>query len=156
MGFPCGSTPAMQELKVRFLGWEDLLEEGMTTHSSILSWRILWTEEPDGLQSIGSQIVGHDWSDLAHTHVLWKSLSSEMTYIPHFTFLSLNIPWMWSFWPSHVCGIPVFTKLGLISPTNLSRVNLILRPVRRIMKAKESLVPPHTHLAVQLELFSLS
>ena len=41
------------------LGWGDLLEVGITTHSSILSWRILWTEEPDGLQSIGSQRVGH-------------------------------------------------------------------------------------------------
>ena len=42
------------------LGWEDLLEEGMATHSSILAWRIPWTEEPDRLQSMGSQRVGHD------------------------------------------------------------------------------------------------
>jgi len=40
------------EIWVRFLGWEDPLEEGMATHSSILAWRILWTEEPDGLQSM--------------------------------------------------------------------------------------------------------
>ena len=39
------------------------LEEGMATHSNILAWRILWTEEPGGLQSIGSQRVGHNWSD---------------------------------------------------------------------------------------------
>ena len=45
---------------VQSLGWEDRLEEGMTTHSSILVWRILWTEEPGGLQSIGSQRVGHN------------------------------------------------------------------------------------------------
>ena len=45
---------------VESLGWEDLLEEGMATHSSILAWRILWTEEPGGLQSIGLQTVGHD------------------------------------------------------------------------------------------------
>ena len=49
----------MQETRVRSLGWEDSLEEGMATHSSILAWRILWTEEPGGLQSTGSQ------SDLA-------------------------------------------------------------------------------------------
>ena len=41
------------EILVRFLGWEDPLEEGMATHSSILVWRITWTEEPGGLQSIG-------------------------------------------------------------------------------------------------------
>jgi len=48
-----------------FLGWKDPLEEGMATHSSILGWRIPWTEEPGGLQSMGSQRVGHDCSDLA-------------------------------------------------------------------------------------------
>ena len=42
------------------LGWEDPLEEGMATHSSILAWRIPWTEEPAGLQSIGSQRVGYN------------------------------------------------------------------------------------------------
>ena len=49
-----------QEMQVQFLGWEETLEEGMATHSSILAWRIPWTEEPGGLQSIGSQKVGHD------------------------------------------------------------------------------------------------
>ena len=44
---------AIQELQVRSLGWEDRLEEGMATHSSILSWRIPWTEKPGGLQSMG-------------------------------------------------------------------------------------------------------
>ena len=47
--------PAMQETWVRFLNWEDPLEKEMATHSSILSWRIPWTEEPSGLQSMGSQ-----------------------------------------------------------------------------------------------------
>ena len=42
------------------------LETGMATHSSILAWRIPWTEEPGGLQSVGSQRVRHDWNDLAH------------------------------------------------------------------------------------------
>ena len=57
----------MQETWVRFLGGEDPLEEGTATHSSILAWRIPWTEEPGGLQTTGSQRVGHNWSDLAHT-----------------------------------------------------------------------------------------
>ena len=50
----------MQETWVQSLGWEDPLEEGLAIHSSILAWRITWTEEPDGLQSMGSQGVGHD------------------------------------------------------------------------------------------------
>ena len=53
--------PAMQEIWVWSLGQEDPLEKEIATHSSILAWRIPWTEEPDGLQSTGSQRVGHDW-----------------------------------------------------------------------------------------------
>ena len=54
------NLPAVQETWVRSLGWEDPLEKQMTTHSSILAWKISWTEEPGGLQSMGSQRVGHD------------------------------------------------------------------------------------------------
>ena len=54
------NLPAMRETQVRFLDWEVLLEKRMATHSSILAWRIPWTEEPGGLQSMGSQRVGHD------------------------------------------------------------------------------------------------
>ena len=54
------NLPAMSETWVQSLGQEDPLEEGMTTHPSILAWRILWTEEPVGLQSMGSQGAGHD------------------------------------------------------------------------------------------------
>ena len=50
------NPPTMQET----LGWEDPLQEEMAIHSSILAWRIPWTEEPAGLQSMGSQRVGHD------------------------------------------------------------------------------------------------
>ena len=50
----------MWETQVRSLGGEDLLEEEMATHSSILAWKIPWTEEPGGLQSMGLQRVGHD------------------------------------------------------------------------------------------------
>ena len=50
----------MQEMWDLSLGWEDPLEEGMMTHSSILAWRISWTEEPGGLQSIGFQRVRQD------------------------------------------------------------------------------------------------
>ena len=54
------NPPAMRETQVQSLGWEDPLEEGMATHSSILAWRIPWTGAPGGLQSMGLQRVGHD------------------------------------------------------------------------------------------------
>ena len=61
--FPGGSAvknlPAMQETWVPSLGWEDPLGKEMGTHSSILAWKIPWTEKPGGLQSMGSQRVGH-------------------------------------------------------------------------------------------------
>ena len=53
--------PAMWEAGVRSLHQEDPLEKGMATHSSILAWRIPWTEEPGGLLSMGSQRIGHNW-----------------------------------------------------------------------------------------------
>ena len=52
--------PTMWETQVQSLGQEDLLEKEMATHSSILAWKIPWMEEPGGLQSMGSQRVGHD------------------------------------------------------------------------------------------------
>ena len=52
---------AMQETQVWSLGWEDPIEKGMTTHSSILAWRILWTDEPGRLQSMVLQRAGHNW-----------------------------------------------------------------------------------------------
>ena len=60
--------PAIQETRVRSLDWEDPLEKGVTAHPSILAWRIPWTEEPGGLQSMGSQRVGHDSVANTHTH----------------------------------------------------------------------------------------
>ena len=54
------NLPAVQETRVRFLGWEDTLEEEVAPYSSILAWEIPWTEEPGGLQSMGSQRVGHN------------------------------------------------------------------------------------------------
>ena len=61
------NPPAVQETWVQSLGWEDPLEKGTATHSSILAWRIAWTEEPGRLQSRGSQRVGHNWA-IKHTH----------------------------------------------------------------------------------------
>ena len=66
MGFPGGSVvnnlPAKQEIPVQILGWEDPLEKEMATHSSMLAWEIPWTEEPGGLQFMGSK---KSWSRLS-------------------------------------------------------------------------------------------
>ena len=67
------NLPAMQETWVRYLGWEDPLEKGRATHSSILAWRTPWTEEPGRLQSMGSPRVGHD----RDFHTLNQFLISE-------------------------------------------------------------------------------
>ena len=69
-----------QEMWVWSLGWEDPLEKEMATHSSILARRILWTAEPGGLQSMGSQRVGYDW---AHTHyprhkIRWEAFKDSV------------------------------------------------------------------------------
>ena len=71
MGFPvlqmAKNLPAMQEIRVRSLSWEQPLEKGMATHSSILAWGIPWTEEPGELQSMGLQRVGPDRVTNTHT-----------------------------------------------------------------------------------------
>ena len=78
-GFPGGSDDKesakqeMQEMWVRPLGQEDLLEEGMATHASVLAWRISWTVEPGRPEFIGLQRVGLDWIDWTHTHHWWQS-----------------------------------------------------------------------------------
>ena len=79
------SLPAMQEsweTQVQSLGQEDPLEEGIATQSSILAWRIQWTEEPGGLQSIGSQRVGQDWSNLAGSMHLGTQFCGVLGVIP--------------------------------------------------------------------------
>ena len=63
------NLPAMKEIQVQSPGWKDPLEEEMATHSSILAWRIPWTEQPGGLQSMGSQRVRHDWAANTSTFI---------------------------------------------------------------------------------------
>ena len=78
-GFPSGSAlknvPVVQkpqETRVQSLGQKDPLEEDMVIHTSILAWRLPWTEEPGRLQSIGLQRLKHDWSNWAHTQTILK------------------------------------------------------------------------------------
>ena len=67
--------PAMWETRVRFLGQEDPLEKEMAIHSSTLAWKIPWTEEPDRLQSRGSQRVGHDWATSLPRQILFHIIT---------------------------------------------------------------------------------
>ena len=62
------SPPAMQKTQICSLGWKDPLQKGMAIHSSILAWRVPWTEEPGRLQSMASHRVGHDWATNTHIH----------------------------------------------------------------------------------------
>ena len=91
--------PAMRETWVRPLGWEDPLEKEMATHSSILAWRIPWTEEPGRLQSMGSQRVGYDFT---------------------FTFPSLSVSCLCENLPScfigYLLGVPSFLESGYQEP----------------------------------------
>ena len=67
------NLPAMQQSQVQSLGWEDPLEEGMTVHSSILAWRVPWTEDPGGLQSLG-----HKESDVVERPTLSLTLQTTV------------------------------------------------------------------------------
>ena len=73
---------AMQRTQVRSLGGEDPLKKGMATHSSILAWRIPWTEEPDGLQSMGLQRVGHNWATNPHAYTGSKKTLCHQGRVP--------------------------------------------------------------------------
>ena len=74
------NLPAMQETRVRSLGWEDPLEKTMATYSSILAWWIPWTEEPGKLQSMRLQRVRHDWVTNTHTHIHMRARAHTHTH----------------------------------------------------------------------------
>ena len=91
------NPPAIQETYIWSLGWKDPLDREMATLSSILAWRILWAEQPHGLQSMGLQRVGHDWmTKHQHTHQIQDELShppyrAEVT--TRFTLFSITWGW---------------------------------------------------------------
>ena len=116
----------MWETWVHDLGWEDPLEKGKATHSRILAWRVLWAEEPGGLESMGSQRLGHDWvikttnvilflniicvSDLSFLKIYWHWLENN-----HFTTLWWPLPT--SAWVAHRCTCdPCILNLSPPSP----------------------------------------
>ena len=81
--------PAMRETWVRSLGLEDPLEKEMATHSSIVAWRIPWTEEPRGLQSAGLQRVGHDW-ETSFSLSLSRGISEEDRIYSYRTYTKID------------------------------------------------------------------
>ena len=83
------NLPAMWKTRVQSLHREDPLEKGTATHSSVLVQRIPWTEEPGGLQSMGSQRVGHNW-----TANITLPLSSPDSFVTHFVALESNTKWL--------------------------------------------------------------
>ena len=91
----CLPMQEMHETQVKLLGWEDPLAEETATHSSILDWRIPWTEEPDGPQSMGSQRVGPD----RETNLKARFLKMQKNFLYHKEKIFCNASpfWKWSF-----------------------------------------------------------
>ena len=85
------TLPTMWEIPVQILSQEDPREKRMATHSNILAWRIPWTEEPGGLQSMGLQRIRHDWATYTHTHTHSHSIYSYYKIL-HIFSMWYNIP----------------------------------------------------------------
>ena len=139
MGFPGGSavknppvTQKPQDIWVQFLGQEDPLVEGMATHSSILSWRIPRTEEPGGLQSMGSERVGHNWSDLACMHQSVSSFAQSC--------LTLCDPMNCS-----MPGLPVHHKLPEFTQVHAHRVGDAIQPSHPLSSSSPPAPNPSQH-----------
>ena len=81
----------MQETQVLFLGWEDPLEKEMAIHSRTIAWKIPWTEEPNRLQSMGSQKVGHDWTTSLYFTISHRSIKVKETKKAKMAFLTFKI-----------------------------------------------------------------
>ena len=103
------NLPAMQETWVSSLGWEDLLEKEMATHSSILAWKIPWTEKPGRLQSMGSQRFGHNWATS-----LSLSLSLSLSQGCHFGWYIILSSYLWIYNSRTVFCTPLVASCGIL------------------------------------------
>ena len=104
------NLPAIQETRVQSLSREDSLEKGMATHSSILAWRIPWTEKPGRLQSIGLQRVGHDW---AHMRSDMQFASSKNSLDEEFNFFNREYAIHIFYIVLSVCESCIFQEISL-------------------------------------------
>ena len=131
-GFPGGSAvknlPAMQEMRVQSLGWEDPLEEGMAIHSNILAWEIPWTGEPGSLQSMGSKSQTHTHNyfiiyqnvyDRNKVHNKCNEIESPQNHHPSSSLWKICPPQNWSLVPKTL-GITTLFDLSLGCFTPLS------------------------------------
>ena len=161
MCFPSGSAvknpPSMQqspEVEVRPRGHEDPLEEGMATHSSILTWRIPWTEEYGGLQSTVSQRAGHNWSNWAlstyavlfspHDKLVCEPPSRVPILWPHgLGPTRLLCPWNF---PGKNPGVGCHSLLQGIFPTQGSNSDLLGLQKTSLQNFKEPPCQRHTYI----------
>ena len=122
----------MRETWVWSLGWEDPLEKEMATHSTILAWRIPWTEEPGGLQSTGSQRVGHDWAPSLHfTHFSHPYMTTGKTIaLTRWTFVGKVMSLLFNMLSKLVIAYLPRSKSLLISWLQLPSA-VILEPKKR-------------------------
>ena len=135
-----------QETQGQFLGWEDPLEKGMATHSSILAWRIPWTAEPGRLQSIGSQIIRQDWSD-------WAEHSTEYCFIfsaPKIKLFSWlhdksSKVWRWSLFEDDVI-LKIFQLTTIQIPARMSSVPSVMSASLRPLDCSTLGFPFHHQL----------
>ena len=147
MGFPDGSagkeSATRDKMWVRSLGWEDPLEKEMAIHSSILAWRIPWTEEPGGLQSTGSQRIGHDWAIKHVLYFIWTLFCPQTIKIA----IRFNNFVKWHFIVTLWLKVCNFYLIDLL---NCNKMCLFTTNVRGIFKLMDvymhlSIYPPTIH-----------
>jgi len=108
------SLPAMQEIWVRSLGQEDPLEKGMTIHSSSFAWRIPWTEEPGGLQTMRSKRVGHNWVTNTLLLVWWENQIEAYRWKHFWKYFEINSS-IWTNWLSFLKCVYYLSDKYLLS-----------------------------------------
>ena len=161
-GFPSGASgkePICQSRRCKRCGFrslvqEDPLKEGMATHSSILAWETPGTEVPGGLQFIGSQRAGHDWSDLARTHALPESSPSSQGFnLKRWRVLSNETA-------SQFFGLPLYFKFKILfytfTKTLGQRFDIFSSPSARFISINHCCSSNRVHVSVILSESALS
>ena len=125
--------PATQETQVWSLGWEDPLEKEMATHSNTLAWKIPWTEEPGGLQSTGSQRVGHDWATSLYT-LTYQFSSVTQSCLTLCDPMNCSTP-----------GLPVHHHLPEFTQTHIHLVSDAIQPAHPLSSPSPPAPNPSQH-----------
>ena len=145
LGFPSDSAvknlPAMQETWVWSLGWEDSMENGMANNSSILAWRTPWTEEPGGLQSMGSERVRHNWVTNTYTLFWAHYLTSDQIRLDQW----LSCVWLPAT-PSIAARQASLSITNSWSSLRLTSIESVMPSSHLILCRPPLLLPPNTHI----------